>query len=196
MTEAIVHQKPGILTRLAYGFGGIADGVKNNGFDYFLLFYYSQILGVSPGLVSIALLVALIFDAISDPVVGYWSDNLRHKMGRRHPFMYLALLPAALTYYFAWNPPAGLSGDALFPWLLAFVLLGRLSFTMFEVPHNALAAELTSDYDERTSLMAFRHFFAWVGGLSIQVLLLFFLLKPSEGNPSGFFNMEGWHTMV
>ena len=194
MTEAISHHKPGILTRLAYGLGGVADGVKNNGFDYFLLFYYSQILGVSPGLVSIALLIALVFDAISDPVVGYWSDNLRHKMGRRHPFMYLALLPAALTYYFAWNPPGGLSGDALFPWLLAFVLLGRLSFTMFEVPHNALAAELTSDYDERTSLMSFRHFFAWVGGLSIQVLLLFFLLKPSEANPSGYFNLAGWHT--
>lgn len=194
MTEAISRHKPGISTRLAYGLGGVADGVKNNGFDYFLLFYYSQILGVSPGLVSIALLIALVFDAISDPVVGYWSDNLRHKMGRRHPFMYLALLPAALTYYFAWNPPAGLVGDALFPWLLAFVLLGRLSFTMFEVPHNALAAELTSDYDERTSLMSFRHFFAWVGGLSIQVLLLFFLLKPSDTNPSGYFNLAGWHT--
>lgn len=186
--------KPSLLTRLAFGCGGIADGVKNNGFDYFLLFYYSQILGVSAGLVSIALLVALVFDAVSDPAVGYWSDNLRGRFGRRHPFMYAALIPVAVTYFFAWNPPASLTGDALFPWLLTFVLLGRLSFTLYEVPHNALAAELTSDYDARTSLMSFRYFFSWIGGLSIQVLLLFFLLKPSEANPSGYFNLDGWHT--
>ena len=196
MADAAIatDRSPSFLTRIAYGIGGAAEGVKNNGFDYFLLFYYSQILGVSPGLVSLALFIALAFDAISDPVVGYWSDNLRGRLGRRHPFMYAALVPVALTYFFVWNPPAGLSGDALFPWLLAFVLMGRLSFTLFEVPHNALAAELSSDYDARTSLMAFRGFFAWVGGLSIQILLLFFLLRPSEDNPSGYFNLPGWHT--
>lgn len=190
---ALTHKKPDLFTRLAYGFGGLPDGIKNNGFDYFLLFFYSQILGLSAPLVFAALMTALVFDAISDPIVGYWSDNLRSRFGRRHPFMYAAMIPIGLAYYFVWNPPSGLEGNALFPWLLALTILTRLCFTMFEVPHNALAAELTEDYDARTSLMSFRYFFAWVGGLSIQIFLLFFMLKPSASNPSGYFNLPGWH---
>jgi glycoside/pentoside/hexuronide:cation symporter, GPH family len=186
--------KPSILTRLAFGVGGIADGVKNNGFDYFLLFFYSQVLGVPAAHVATALFIALIVDAVSDPVVGYWSDNFRSRLGRRHPFMYAAMLPVAIAYYFAWNPPAGLTGSELFPWLVALTISVRLLFTIYEVPQNALAAELTSDYDARTSLMSYRYFFAWVGGLSIQIALLALLLRPTEADPSGFFNTQGWHT--
>lgn len=190
---AIGTGKPGWLTRIAFGFGGTAEGVKNNGFEYFLLLYYSQVLGVSAGLVALALMIALVADAISDPVVGYWSDNLRTKIGRRHPFLYASILPVAISYFFVWNPPAALSGDALFPWLVALTIIVRLGFTFYEVPANSLAAELTDDYDARTQLMSFRYFFAWVGGLSIQIALLFVFLKSTTDVPMGFFNMAGWH---
>ncbi|MEL7111062.1 MAG: MFS transporter, partial [Pseudomonadota bacterium] len=76
MAEA-AKRKPGLLTKLAYGFGAVADGVKNNGFEYFLLLYYGQVLGVDFALVGAALLIAMIVDGVTDPVVGYWSDNLR-----------------------------------------------------------------------------------------------------------------------
>ena len=72
---------PGLLTRIAYGIGGAAGGIKNNGFDYVLLLFYSQVLGLSAVMVAAALWIALIFDAVSDPVVGYWSDNLKSKYG-------------------------------------------------------------------------------------------------------------------
>ena len=72
-----VARKPSLLTRIAYGIGGAASGVKNNGFEYFLLLYYSQVLGISASLVAGALFLALVVDAVSDPVVGYWSDNVR-----------------------------------------------------------------------------------------------------------------------
>ena len=173
--------KPSYLTRIAFGVGGVADGVKNNGFDYFLLFYYSQVLGVSASLVAAALFIALVVDAVSDPVVGYWSDNFRTRLGRRHPFMYASMVPVAIAYYFAWNPPAGLTGNDLFLWLVVLTICVRILFTMYEVPQNALAAELTSDYDARTSLMSFRYFLA-------------LLLRPTEADPSGFFNKEGWQT--
>lgn len=193
MTTAIAA-KPSLLTRLAFGIGGAADGIKNNGFEYALLFFYSNILGVDAGLVALALLFALVIDAVSDPVVGYWSDNLRTKFGRRHPFMYGALIPVAITYYFTWNPPAGISGDELFLWLIATTILVRLSFTFYDVPSSALAAELTQDYDARTSLMSFRYFFGWFGGLTIQILLFRYLLVPTEEIPVGVFNIEGWNT--
>ncbi len=80
-------------TRLAFGFGGVAFGVKETGLKYFLLLFYSQVIGLDPRLVSLAILIALIADAFSDPIVGYWSDNFRSRWGRRHPFMYAAALP-------------------------------------------------------------------------------------------------------
>ncbi|MBA3067997.1 MAG: sugar transporter [Hyphomonas sp.] len=193
MTTALAD-KPTLWTRLAFGLGGAAEGVKNNGFDYFLLFFYSQILGVPASLVFLALMIALVVDAVSDPVVGYWSDNMRTRFGRRHPFMYAAVIPVGITYFLTWNPPAGLSTDQLFIWLVVFTISVRLAFTFYEAPSHALAPELTADYDARTSLMSFRYFFAWVGGLSIQIFLLFFLLRPTAANPSGYFHLEGWHT--
>ena len=186
--------KPSLWTRIAFGVGGAAEGIKNNGFEYALLFFYSNILGVEAGLVAVALLIALVIDAISDPVVGYWSDNMRTRFGRRHPFMYASLIPVAVTYYFTWNPPAGISGNDLFIWLLACTILVRLSFTFFDVPSTALAAELTQDYDGRTSLMAIRTFLGWFGGLSIQILLFWFLLVPTPETPIGVFNIDGWNT--
>jgi len=65
---------------VSFGFGQLAEAVKNSGFNVFLLFYYNQVLGISATLSSIALAVALLFDAISDPVVGSYSDKLRTPM--------------------------------------------------------------------------------------------------------------------
>lgn len=187
-------RKPGLFTRLSFGIGGAADGIKNNGFDYALLFFYSNIMGVDAALVGFALLIALVVDAVSDPVVGYWSDNARTRFGRRHPFIYAALIPTALVYFLTWNPPEGLTGNDLFPWLVATTIGVRVAFTFYDVPSSALAAELTQDYDERTSLMALRFFFGWFGGLTIQILLFRFLLVPTEDTPVGVFNIDGWNT--
>ncbi|MEL7112265.1 MAG: MFS transporter [Pseudomonadota bacterium] len=193
MAEANAR-KPGIWTKLAYGFGAVGDGVKNNGFEYFLLLYYGQVLGVDFALVGAALLTAMIVDGFTDPIVGYWSDNLRTKFGRRHPFMYAAIIPVGIAYFFVWNPPTGLEGNALFPYLLAITIAVRVSFTFYDVPSSALVAELTDDYDERTSFLSFRYVFGWMGGLSIAVFALGFLLVPTEQYGSGFFNIDGYET--
>ncbi len=189
----VTGPKLGLFTRMAYGVGGAAGGIKNNGFDYVLLLFYSQILGL-PGLwVAAAIWIALIVDAVSDPIVGYWSDNLRSSMGRRHPFLYAAAIPATVAYFFVWNPPSGLEGQPLFIWLLTLTIIVRVGYTLFEVPSLSLSAELSQDYDVRTSLMSFRYFFAWVGGLTVQVMLFAVFLQPSENDPQGFFHLPGWH---
>lgn len=192
-TASATAPKLGLFTRIAYGVGGAAGGIKNNGFDYVLLLFYSQVLGL-PGLwVAAAIWIALIVDAVSDPIVGYWSDNLRSKMGRRHPFLYAAAFPAAIAYFFVWNPPTGLEGQSLFAWLLTLTIIVRVGYTLFEVPSLSLSAELSQDYDVRTSLMSFRYFFAWVGGLTVQVMLFAVFLQPSEGDPQGFTHIPGWN---
>src|SRR6476659_1021402 len=103
-----------LWTRLAYGFGNGAIGVKDNGFSYFLLMFYSQVIGLDARLVGVALTVALVVDAFVDPMVGYWSDNLRSRWGRRHPFMYASAVPLAGLYFMMWNPPGSLSQPMLF----------------------------------------------------------------------------------
>lgn len=193
MAEAVAR-KAGIWTKLAYGFGSVADGIKNNGFEYFLLLYYGQVLGVDFALVGGALLIAMVVDGVTDPVVGYWSDNLRTSFGRRHPFMYAAAIPVGITYFLVWNPPGGLTGNELFPYLLAITIAVRVSFTFYEVPSSALVAELTDDYDERTSFLSYRYVFGWMGGLTIAVVALRYLLVPTEEYGSGFLNIEGYQT--
>ncbi|MEL6857825.1 MAG: MFS transporter [Pseudomonadota bacterium] len=193
MTDAAAP-KPGVLTKLAYGAGAVADGVKNNGFEYFLLFYYSQVLGVDFALVGATLMIAMVVDGLTDPIVGYWSDNLRTRFGRRHPFMYAAVIPVGIAYVFAWNPPAGLTGNELFPYLLMITIAVRVAFTFYEVPSSALVAELTDDYDERTSFFSFRYVFGWLGGVTMAGYTLLFLLVDTEQYGSGFLNVDGYKT--
>ena len=171
-------QKPSFWTKLAYGFGSAAYGVKDAGLKYFLLLFYAQVIGMDARLVSLAILIALVADAISDPIMGYWSDNFRSKWGRRHPFMYAAAVPVALSYYFIWTPPEGWSDQALFWYIVVLVITARTFITVYETPSAALAPELTDDYDERSSILSFRFFFGWFGGNAMSVIA-FALIFPA-----------------
>ena len=183
-----------LWTRLAYGLGNGAIGVKDNGFSYFLLLFYSQVIGLDARLVGLALTVALVIDAFVDPMVGYWSDNLRSRFGRRHPFMYAAALPLAGLYFLLWNPPIGLSPPMLFAFLLGMAVSIRLCVSLYQVPSNALAAELTQDYDERSTLLSFRFFFAWTMGNTMSVLMfaVLFPLFVTATIHNGQFNRESY----
>jgi len=163
-------------------------GAKSNGFNYLLLFFYSQVIGLRPDLVSLGILIALIFDAVSDPMIGYISDNFRSRWGRRHPFMYAAGLPVAVAYYFLWAPPE-LGETELFIYFVCMAILIRTLITLYEIPAAALVAELTDDYDQRTEMMSFRFFFAWWGGLTMAVMVYLVFLPEAKG---GMQYVEGW----
>ena len=153
-------------TKFFYGFGSISFGIKNNGFSYFVLFVYSIAFGLEPWMAGLALNLILVADAITDPMVGYYSDRLRSRWGRRHPFMYAAAIPVTLSYYYLWVPPADLTQWQLFTYLLVCATIIRVFITFYEVPSVALGPELTDSYVERTSLMSYRYFFGWFGGLT------------------------------
>ncbi|MEQ9662556.1 MAG: MFS transporter [Parasphingopyxis sp.] len=183
-----------LLSKFAYGVGSIAYGIKDQGFKYFLLLFYAQVVGLDARLVSLAILIALIADAFSDPIVGYWSDNLRSKWGRRHPFMYAAAIPIVVTYYFLWVPPEGLSQTQLFWYVVLLSILIRTIITFYETPGAALAAELTQDYNERSSLLGWRYYFGWSGG-NIMTVVSFSLIFPVFATASidnGQFNPDAY----
>ncbi len=192
MTQTPVTAKPhntaDLSTKIFYGFGAVANGAKSNGFNYLLLFFYSQVIGLPPQWVSLGIFIALLFDAISDPVVGYVSDHLRSRWGRRHPLMYAAGIPTAAAYYFLWSPPQ-LDAESMFIYFVCMAILIRTLITFYEIPATALVAELTQDYDQRTQFMSFRFFFGWWGGLTMAVLVYLFFLPEELG---GLQYRAGW----
>lgn len=184
--------KVALSTKIYYGLGSITYGAKDNGFSYFILLFYSQVMGLSPALTSLALFMALCFDAVSDPLVGHFSDNLHSKWGRRHPLMYASVLPVGICYYFAWHPPLDADEQTLFWYLVVLSIMVRTAVTMYEIPSTSLVAELTDDYDERTSMLSYRYFFGWWGGLTMAVSVYFLFLVDTPDYPDGMLNPYGW----
>ena len=181
------------LTSLAWGFGGISVGIKNNLLGVWLLFYYNQVLGLDAYLVSIALACALVIDAISDPVVGIWSDRVRTRWGRRHPFMYVAIVPFALSYYFILQEPVGFTEEDIFVRLLVLMVIMRLSMTFYEVPRSALGPEFTKDYDQRNTLAGLSSAFGWFGGAVLShYVMSAYLLEGSFSNAEGYKLLGLW----
>jgi glycoside/pentoside/hexuronide:cation symporter, GPH family len=179
-------------TKLAYGTGQIAETVKSTGFDIFLFFYFTQVLGLSGALAGLAVMIALVFDAITDPLAGYISDHWDSSLGRRHPFMLVAAVPLGLAWFALFMPPASLGQWGLFAWLTGFAILVRGAITVYYVPFLALGAELTRDYQERTAVAAWRGF-CGVGAAAVVVLAgisLFFPDTPEFEN--GLLNPAGY----
>jgi GPH family glycoside/pentoside/hexuronide:cation symporter len=182
----------GIATKVLYGLGSVAFGVKDNGFQAFLLLFYNQIVGLPASLVGAAIGAALVVDASVDPLIGQVSDHWRSRLGRRHPFMYASALPVALAYMLLWNPPRAWSHAALAIYLVLTATLVRTFISLYEVPSQALAAELAFDYDERTSILGYRVIFAFVGGLGMTLLAYQVFLHPTPQYPVGQLNPAGY----
>lgn len=181
-----------IRTKLAYGIGQIAESVLGRGFDIFVLFYFTQVLGLPGTLAGLAVFIALCFDAVTDPLVGFVSDRWRSPRGRRHPFMYASAFPVAACWYLLLTPPAGLSETQLFLWLVAFAVLVRAAMTLYHVPHMAMGAELSNDYHERTSVVAWRMACSVAGAGLIFGVGVRLLFPESADYPNGMLNPDGY----
>ncbi len=181
-----------LATKIIQGVGAIPDTFKNFAFNTFLLFFYNQVLGMPAFLASVALGIAIVFDAITDPVVGSISDNLKTRLGRRHPLMYVSALPLGLTLYLTFVPPSGLSDTGLFVWLTFFAIVVRGSMTLFLVPWSALQAELSEDYVERSTIVTFRFLFGWIGGTAFAWCTWTYIFPSSEAYTPGHLNPEGY----
>ncbi|MBJ19468.1 MAG: hypothetical protein GY910_23725 [bacterium] len=175
-------------SKLGYGIGQAAEGLKTGAFEYILFFYYVQVLGLSGTLSGAALLIAMIADAVTDPLVASISDNHSSRLGRRHPFIYLSAIPMAFFFVVVFMPPDGLGQWGLFLWLTGFSILVRVAMTFFVIPHLALGAELTSDYDERTTIVAYRTFFSITSMSAVVPLSFWLFFGASEAFPNGQFD--------
>jgi Na+/melibiose symporter-like transporter len=181
-----------LYTKLAYGAGQLGEGFKNSSFEVFLFFYYNQVLGLSGTLAGLATAIALVFDAVIDPMIGSFSDSHKGKWGRRHPFMYVAAVPFGITFYYLFVPPEGLGQTGLFVWLTVTAIAVRTAMAAYLVPHNALGAELTADYHERTAIVGYRTVFGVLGGLITFALGLGWFMRATPEFPTGQLNPDAY----
>lgn len=183
-------------TKFYQGLGAVPDTILNYVFGTFVLLYYNQILGVSAFVVSLALGVAIVIDAVVDPSVASLSDNLHTRWGRRHPLMLLGAVVFGFTTFLVFVPPHGLNPWGMFAWLLLFVLLTRVAMSFYFVPWAAIAAELSDDYLERTSIMSYRFAVGWFVGVLFPLFVLSFLMHKTARFPFGQLNPAAYPPMA
>jgi len=177
-----------------YSIGAIPNGIKVDTFTFFLLFFYSNIVGLNPGLAGLAIFIALCVDAVTDPLMGTISDRTRSSLGRRHPFMLISFIPMSLGYIFLFAPRQDwdMSQNDLFIWMTIFTILTRLGMTLFDIPHRAFGGEVTKDYEQRTVLMSWREMFSWTAGLGNAFLGYGIFFTSTPNFPRGQLNPDAW----
>lgn len=178
-------QKLSTLKKTAYGAGTIAFAVKDAAFINFVMFYYTQVLGVSGTMAGLAGGIAIFSDAINDPIIGSWSDHHRSsRWGRRHPFMAGAGIPLAICFILIFSPPDSLGEVGNFLWLTVTAIALRTFLTIFMIPYTALGAELSQDYEERSVIAGYRSVCGWIAGIALPAIA-YTVIFVSEGESDG-----------
>lgn len=167
LLSSTASQQPlAFRVKLTFGIGAIGEAAYMGMFNTFITIYYNQAIGLSNTLIGVAVMLALIADAVTDPLVGLLSDRHRSPRGRRHPFLWIAPLPLALALYAIFNPPEVLLDQTylLFGWLAIWTILSRGCVTLFNIPHLALGGELSKDQHERSQLFSANTIFTYLAG--------------------------------
>ncbi len=136
---------------------------------FFQLFFLTDVAGLAPAYAAWAVGIPRIWDAINDPLFGLISDRIRTRWGRRRVLLFFGAVPLGLTFMLMWLVPSfGQAGLALY-YATVFILFDTV-FTLVHVGYNALTPEMTSDYDERSSLNGYRMAFSIAGTLGAIIL--------------------------
>ena len=192
MTDAAAPDRLPLKTKLSFGIGSAAEAIALHTITAYAVLFYNQVLGLPALLAGLAVSVSLVLDGFIEPMAGSISDRTRSRLGRRHPYMYAAALPIALSFFAIFNPPAGMGDTGLFIWFLAGVSVLRWSMAFYHTPHIALGGELSPNYVERSKVMAYNSFFTWAGAALTTIIALRVFFKRTEEYPRGLLNPEAW----
>lgn len=146
-----------LINKIGYAFGAMADNLMMNAFSMLVMPVYNIALYVDPALLGWAVAIPRIFDAITDPVMGNISDNTRSRWGRRRPYIFVGAVLCAVLLPIIWMSPFH-SDWGVFWWLTILGTIYFLAYTVYIIPYQALGYEMTTDYDERTRLLAWPNY--------------------------------------
>ncbi len=171
-------KKLSLGTKLGFGVCDLGGNLFFTIMGFYLLFFMTDVAKLGPALAGIAMMIGKICDAITDPTVGYLSDRTKSKWGRRRPWMFWGAIFLFFTMILQYTNPNIVNQIWLFLWMAVAYCLLTTAYTMVNIPYGSLTPELTSNFDERTTLNAFRMSFAvvgtFIGALAVQAIVKMF----------------------
>ena len=160
IAPATVTPSLNLKTKVGYGIGELGKEIPGSILVFFLLFFFTDVVGLSPGMAGGILLVGKVWDAINDPLVGWLSDRTHSRWGRRFPWIFGGAIPLGLSFWLLLSVPPLAGSGALFAYYSGVLMLFFAAITSVAIPHATLAAELTQTYNERTQLVSFKSAFS------------------------------------
>lgn len=182
--DVSIQPKLSGLAKWIYGSGDISFSITNTILSVYFAIFLTDVVGVSAKVAAAAIFIGRTWDYINDPVIGYLSDRVRTRWGRRRPFLLFGVWPFGLSFMLLWVRPPWESQLALAAYYALAYLLFDATFTLVNMPYAALTPELTEDYDERTSLTTHRMFFSILGSLiafTIPLVIVDRFIPENEG---------------
>ncbi|EAW30219.1 sugar transporter, glycoside-pentoside-hexuronide (GPH):cation symporter family protein [marine gamma proteobacterium HTCC2143] len=156
---------PSRLQLLWYGLPATATGYMMTFMGLYLLKFSTDTLLISPAVMGLLFGLSRIWDAVSDPLVGFLSDRTSSRLGRRRSWMAGGVVPAALLFIMLFSSPIYLSGNDQIIWIGISIFAFYTAMTCILVPHYSLGAEISRDADGRNKLFGTRHAFETVGAI-------------------------------
>jgi glycoside/pentoside/hexuronide:cation symporter, GPH family len=185
-----------IKDKIGYGIGNLSIGIAMQVVGTYLVFFSTVILGIPGYLVGLAVGFSVFWDAITDPLMGYVSDITHSKtFGRRHLYLIIGSLGVSLTIFLMWIIPTDLSTNVKFTLLFIDIILFKSFITVYVTPYTALGAELSNDYNERTSIQSIKTIFFLFGLAFVSVAGLYIFFQPSIEYPHGQLNPMSYRNM-
>ncbi|MCX6034060.1 MAG: MFS transporter, partial [Chloroflexi bacterium] len=164
MTTAIQDRLPR-RTKFLYGISDFGFACTDTTMQVLFAIFLTDVVGVKPAYAALAIFIGRTWDYINDPLIGFFTDRVRSRWGRRRPFLLLGLIPFGLMFAMMWYRPPTESQFLLCAYYALAYFLFDTSYTFVTMPYIALTPELTQDYDERTSLTTYRMAFSIIGSL-------------------------------
>lgn len=158
--------------KLGYSLGDTASHFVWDMVNFWLIFYYTDVLGISPIWSTTIAILGTVMDAVMDPVVGIWADRTNTRWGKFRPFLLFGCVPFALFAFLAFFGP-DLQGNALIAYILPMFICLRIVYAIVNIPYSSLGAVMTDDSNERAGLNSYRFVAANIGQLIVSGLALY-----------------------
>lgn len=185
-----------IIDKIGYGIGNLSVGIAMQVVGTYLVFFSTVILNIPGYLVGLAVGISVFWDAITDPVMGYISDITHSKrFGRRHLYLIIGSLGVALSLTLMWIIPTQLSSSIKFALIFIDIILFKTFITIYVTPYTALGAELSSDYNERTSIQSIKTIFFLLGLAFVSVAGLYLFFQATPEYPHGQLNPASYRNI-
>ncbi|NCA99100.1 MAG: hypothetical protein EOM70_06965, partial [Clostridia bacterium] len=185
-----------LVDKIGYGLGNLGVGIAMQVIGAYFVFFATAILGIPGSLAGLVVGISVFWDAVTDPLMGYLSDQTRtRKLGRRHPYLIAGSLGIATTVYLIWIIQPGWQTWAKFALMFIILIVFKSAMTVYITPYTALGAELSTDYNERTQIQGIKTIFFLAGLALVSVAGMYFFFQPTADFPVGQLNPRSYRNI-